>query len=183
MKKVSREEKQRVRDIRAELALRQKELALAQKRAGDDAYISVATKKSQSRTERIPEKEGRDRATSHFYIELAITAKKDPVYIPLSMASGKKVAGFMYIIEGTSKGTIAQAEVRVPSNDVAHLTIGTLQYVKIPKGVTALCEMRVSVRGFYRESYKIIINRVNYKLSPTDVRYEHYLKEIHSKAT
>lgn len=93
---------------------------------------------------------------------------------------GKKVAGFMYQIEGTAFGTIVTAEVRARGSGVSQVTLGTLRYAKIPAGKTVSFEIRTTIRGELRKTYKIVFTRLNYKLNLSETRYRQYLKEIHS---
>lgn len=175
--------KKLLRELNAELKALQAKLVEANKLAGKDAYIDVRVTKNQARAERIKQKEEKDKLVGKFYIELDITAKEENVFVPLSVASGKKTAGFMYQIEGTAEGKIATADVKVRGGGVSQVTLGTLLYAKVPAGKTASFQIRATTRGRFGKTYKIVFTRLNYKLNLADARYLQYLKEIHSEST
>lgn len=178
MEKTPTGNKQLLKELTAQLKNLQAELVTAHKAEGKDAYIDVKVKKNQARFERIKTKGEDDKAIGKFYIEIDIIAKQETVYIPISIASGKKTAGFMYQIEGTAPGAIANAEVTPRGEGVTQVTLGTLLYAKIPPGKTASFQIRAIIRGKLAKTYKIVFTRLNYKLSLTDARYQQYLKEI-----
>lgn len=182
MKKISAEDKKRIKSLDAEVKVLEEKLVLAKKLEGKDAYIGVKVKKKQARGERIKLDNERDKVLAKFYLEIEITAKQEMVYIPLSIASGKKVAGFMYQIEGTAPGTIATTDIKVRGEGVTQVTVGTLLYAKIPAGKTASIQIHATIRGLFGNAYKIVFTRLNYKLSLNDARYQQYLKEIHSES-
>jgi hypothetical protein len=70
--------------------------------------------------------------------------------------------------------------VRVRGAGVTQVVVGTLQYARVPAGKAASFEIRASVRGSVGKAYKLVFTRLNYKLQLADVRYQQYLKEIHS---
>lgn len=107
-----------------------------------------------------------------------IKAKKENVFIPINIASGKKTTGFMYQIEGTAEGQITSASVECRGEGVLQVTVGTILYTKIPQGKTATFRIQASVRGQMSKTYNIVINRINYKLAVTDGRYRQYIKPI-----
>ncbi len=182
MGKIPAGNKKRLKELNAKLKVLQGELAEANRREGKDAYIDVRVTKNQVNAERIKQEDAADTLLGKFFIELDITAKEETVFIPISIASGKKTAGFMYHIEGTAEGRIATAEVRVRGTSVSQVTLGTLLYAKIPKGKTASFQIRAVIRGRFSKSYTIAITRLNYKLNLAEARYRQYLKEIRSKS-
>lgn len=182
MKKTSADTKRHVKELNVQLKTLQEKLAEAHKLEGKDAYLDVKIKKNQAHAERIKQKDAKDKVLGKFYLEIDITAKQEQVFIPLSVASGKKVAGFMYQIEGTAQGSIATTDIRVRGAGISQVTVGTLLYAKIPAGKTASFQIRATVRGTYGKAYKIVFTRVNYKLRLSDARYQQYLKEIHSES-
>ncbi len=182
MKKISAEDKKRIKGLSAEVQVLEEKLVLAKKLEGKDAYIGVKIKKKQARAERIKLDDAKDKVLAKFYLEIEITAKQESVFIPLSIASGKKTAGFMYQIEGTAPGSIATADIKTRGEGVTQVTVGTLLYAKIPTGKTATFQIHATVRGLYGNAYKIVFTRLNYKLNLTDARYQQYLKEIHSES-
>ena len=168
----------RLKELQAELKQLQAELTEANKREGKDVYIDVKVKKNQGRFERVKKKGVEDKAVGKFYIELHITAKQEAVFIPISVASGKKVAGFMYQIEGTAEGSLASSDIKVRGEGVSQVTLGTLRYAKIPVGVTAAFQIQATIRGHFGKVYKLVFTRLNYKLNLQQAQYEQYLKEI-----
>lgn len=170
--------KKKLKELQAELKRLQAALADAQKREGKGAAIEVRVKKNQGRFERIRKKGAEDKAVGKYYLEIAVTATESEVFIPVSIASGKKVAGLMYVIEGTGEGSLATASVKARGEGISHVTVGTLVYAKIPKGATALFQIQAMIRGKFGKQYRLIITRLNYKFSVTDARYQQYLQEI-----
>lgn len=154
------------------------QLVVAKKAEGIDEYIEVKTKKSQARYEVMRKNGEPDKGVGRFFLQINITTKKETVFVPLSIASGKKVTGFMYLIEGTGEGLITTAEVGCRGEGVTQVTIGTLLYAKIPPKATGEFRIQISTRGKRGKTYKITINRINYKLNIADARYQQYLKPI-----
>lgn len=182
MKKVVVDNKKLLKELNAQIQVLRAELAKAEALEGKNPSIEVRVKANQASFRKITKKGTEDKAVGMFYLELDITAKKEEVCIPLSIASGKKTAGFMYQIEGTAPGSIATANVRVRGGGVSQVTLGTLLFAKIPANKTASVQIRTSIRGKFNKSYKIVFTRLNYKLHLTDARYQQYLKEIHSES-
>ena len=174
--------KKRVKELNAQVKVLQEKLVIAKKREGKDKYIDVKVKKNQGRFERVKKFGVEDKTFGNFYLQLDIAAKQTAIFIPLSVASGKKTAGFMYQIEGTAEGSIVTAEVRVRGEGVTQITVGTLLFAKVPAGKTAAFEIRATIRGKAGKSYKLVFTRLSYKLALADVRYQQYLKEIHSNS-
>jgi hypothetical protein len=181
MKKPSGVVEKSLRDAKDKLKKLQAELAVAKKAEGIDEYISLKVKKNQARFDVARSRGETDAGVGRFFIQINITAKKQAVFVPLSMASGKTVAGFMYLIEGTGEGQIATAEVACRGEGVTQITIGTLLFAKIPAGATGEFRIQVSTRGKKGKAYTITINRINYKLALSDARYQQYLKPITSE--
>jgi TolA-binding protein len=180
MKKMSAADKQRVKELNTQIKGLQAKLVQAEKLEGKDLNIEVKIRKNQARFKRVKKKDQEDKAFGVFFLRIDITAEQEDVYIPLSVASGKKVAGFMYQIEGTAAATIDTADVRVQGEGVTQVSVGTIRYAKIPPGSTASFEIRASIRGSFGKVYKLVFTRLNYKLELTDIRYQQYLKELHS---
>lgn len=178
MEKTATTQKRVLKELNGQLKILQGALVEANKVEGKDEYIQVKVKKDQARFERVKRKGEDDKALGKFYIQIDITAKKDTVFIPTSIASGKKPTGFIYQIEGTAKGAIAAADVKCRGEGVTQVTIGTLIYSKIPPRMTASFKIQVEIGGNFARTYKIIISRINYKLQVTDARYKQYIKEI-----
>ncbi len=172
------QDKKILKALNTELTSLKEKLAHARKLEGKDTYIEVRAKKNQARFERIRQKGMGDTGVGKFYIQIDITAKQENVFVPISIATGKKTAGFMYQIEGTAPGSIATADIKTRGEGVSQVTVGTLLYAKIPTGKTASFEVRATVRGKIGKVYKMVFTRLNYKLQLTEVRYHQYLKEI-----
>ncbi|MEK7462401.1 MAG: hypothetical protein AAB618_02400 [Patescibacteria group bacterium] len=182
MAKIPPANKKLIKEKTAQIKVLQEKLERAQKLEGKDDFIAVKIQKNQARFQRIKQKGVEDKAVGKFYIEINITAKQQNVFVPISIASGKKTAGFMYQIEGTAQGSIATANVEIGGQGISQVTIGTLRYAKIPTGKTASFEIRAVIRGNFGRVYKIVFTRLNYKLNLTDVRYQQYLKEIQGES-
>ena len=182
MKQTAAENKKLLKKLTAELQDLQIKLAEAHKRKGNDVYIDVKLKKNQARFLRVKQKGVEDKAVGKFYFEIDITAKTTEVFVPLSVASGKKSAGFMYQIEGTGAGSIVETGIKVRGEAVAQVMVGTLHYAKIPVGETASFELQVEIRGSFGKTYQIVFTRLNYRLKLSDARYQQYLKEWSSKS-
>lgn len=147
----------------------------------NDDFIGIKVEKSQATFKRIKVPGERDIGHGDFFLLLEITALKEDIYIPLSIASGKKATGFIYHIEGTAEGTINTTNISARGDDITKITLGTLLYAKIPAGKTAEFRMLIEIRGGTSKEYKVVINRVNYKLDPSDARYKRFNVEINSK--
>jgi len=181
MAKTIKTNAQMLKTLNAQLKVLQAELLIANKAAGVDDYLTVKRTKNESRFERVRKKDEPDKAVGHYLLKLEITAKDQTVFIPLSIASGKKQTGFIYQIEGTGESSIVTAKVKSRGEEgVTQVTLGTIVYAKIPPQKTAEFTIQVEIRGRVGKVYKFLIHRINYKLAVTDARYNHYLKEIPS---
>lgn len=147
---------------------------------GIDQYIHIKVLKIQERFERIKNPKGSDQGIGRFFLSLDITAKKQAVYIPVSIASGKKATGFIYQIEGTAIGSISRAEATARGERITQVTLGTILYCKIPAGKKSTFRIQIEIKGKVGKSYRIVINRINYKLDPSDARYKRFDKEINT---
>jgi hypothetical protein len=170
--------KKTLSQLQGELKRLQAALLEAQKKEGKNQNIEVKVQLNQARSDVVKQKAGEDKRFAKFYLEIRVTAKGTDVYIPISIASGKKTAGFMYRIEGTAPGSIVETAIKVRGERVTHVTLGTLLYAKIPAGKTASFQIKATTRGKSRETYGIVIFRLNYKLELNAQRYQQYLKEI-----
>lgn len=180
MAKTSADNKKLLKELNAKLKKLQADLVKVNKLEGKDPYIEVKVRKNQARFQRVKKKGVEDKAEGRFYIEIDVTAKTQAVYVPASIASGKKTAGFMYQIEGTAPGTLATAEVKARGEGISQVTLGTLLFAKIPVGKIASFQIHATTRGKFGKVYKIVFTRLNYKLNLTDARYQQYIKEFYS---
>lgn len=153
----------------------------SQKLPTSDEFLKVKVEKTQARFKRIKVPREKDIGHGEFFLLLDITALKDYVYIPISIASGKKATGFIYQIEGTAEGKILTTDLTCRGEGVTKITLGTLLYAKIPTGTAASFRMLIEIRGGISKEYKIVINRINYKLNPSDARYKRLDVEIGTK--
>jgi hypothetical protein len=173
----------RIKELQAELATLQKEAAKREHATDATLHsITARTVKNQARFVRIRRKDAEDTAVGKFYLEVAVTAGNQDVFIPLSIASGKKVAGFMYQIEGTAGASIITTEIKVRGEKVTEVTLGTLHFARIAANSNATFFIQVEIKGNFGKSYRIVFTRVNYKLHLQDARYQQYLTPIPSKS-
>lgn len=124
---------------------------------------------------------GRTKPHGQFTLQLDIIALQQTIYIPTSLASGKKPTGFVYQIEGTAPGMISTTDISCKGEGIAQVTLGTLLYTKIPQGKTASFRIYVDIEGSLNKTYKVVINRINYKLDPSDARYKKFDVDIATK--
>jgi hypothetical protein len=181
MENVSSDNKKRLKELQAELKRLQAQLVIASRAEGLDPHIEVKLLSNHMHFTRVSVEDGPDKGFGQFSLSLGIAAKKEVIYIPLSVASGIKQAGFMYQIEGSTAGSIKTATVTCKGMSVSQVTLGTLLFAKIEAGTTATFAIEATVKGQVGQMYKIAITRINYKLNLTDTRYQQYLKAIESK--
>lgn len=156
-------------------------LAVQKERQSGDEFINIKIEKSQAKFKRIKHPGGSDTGRGEFFLLLGLTALKSDVYLPLSIASGKKTTGLIYQIEGTAEGTIETTDISCRGEDVTQITLGTLLYAKIPAGTTGNIRLVIEINGKVSKEYRVIINRLNYKLDPSDARYIRLETEISTK--
>jgi hypothetical protein len=168
--------------MKAQLKSLQADLVDAKKREGIDEYLAGRIAGNKFRFSRTKVEDCPDKAVGEFRIILELTTKRAPVSIPLSIASGKTVAGFMYQIEGTGESSIVSASVAIRTRALTETSIGTLRYVTLPAGKKSELELTITVRGKVGRQYQIVLNRINYKLTPANPRYQQYLKPVVTKA-
>ena len=176
------QKKKLLKELEAELKRLQAELVEAHKREGIDDYIAVKVQINQAHFERVRQRGVSDRAYGRFYLQVDISAKNETVFIPTSLASGRKVAGFMYQIEGTAEGSVQSSNIKVKGAGVSQVMLGTLRFAKVLPGKTARFEIQATIKGSFNEVYKLVFTRLNYKLNLADLRYRQYLKAISSKS-
>lgn len=144
--------------------------------------LKVKIKKSQARFKRVRDPEGPDFGTGEFFLLIDVTAIEGVVYIPISIASGKKPTGFVYQIEGTAPSEISTTDIDVGGVGVTQLTSGTIRYAKIPEGKTGTFRILIiRMRGKIGKEYAIILEKINYKRNPNAVRYEKLSVGIRSR--
>lgn len=141
--------------------------------------IKVRDTKASFRRTRVPD--GPDPVTGKFWFVIDVTAASKDIYLPISIASGKKPTGFVYQIEGTVQGFISTTDISCKGEGVTQITLGTIFYCKIPKGATARFRIRVEMRGQVGKSYRVVIRQIHYKFDPSNARYQKALQDIHTK--
>ncbi len=154
----------------------------APKKSAGNGLIYCEVKESDTYFNKKVRKEGeRTVAEGQFTLLLDIIALQETVHIPISLASGKKTTGFVYQIEGTAEGKIVTTNISCKGEGISQVTFGTLLYAKIPRGKTARFRMVVNIQGGPGKEYKIVINKINFKLNPSDARYKKFDAAIETK--
>ncbi|HWH16478.1 MAG TPA: hypothetical protein VNU25_02770 [Candidatus Paceibacterota bacterium] len=143
--------------------------------------VVIKVKDLKESARRIPDPDKPDPVHGKFWFTIDITALAQDVYVPLSVASGKKPAGFMYQIEGTAPGAIKSTDISSKGDGILQVTHGTILYAKIPAGKTATFKLRIEMRGALNKTYGITLYQIQYKWSPTDARYQKLAQAIRSK--
>lgn len=154
--------------------------ALEQEPLTSDAHMHVQVVDSLGHYFETRDGAGQPIHHGQFNVSLAVSAQQGTVYVPTSLASSKKATGFVYHIEGTGEGNIATASLSCSGKEVSQITLGTLEYTRIPQGKTARFDLVISIEGSWGNMYRIVINRINYKLDPTDARYKKLSTQIGS---
>ncbi len=144
----------------------------------EDGIIKIVVEKSEAHFSRAYDKiRSDDFGIGKYLLLLNVMASKETVYIPVSIASGRKSTGLIYHIEGTAGG-VATVTVSSKGEGVATVTSGSISYCKIPAGKIATFKIIAQVTGSLGKEYKIVVSRINYKLNPNDLRYKRFLTEI-----
>jgi hypothetical protein len=68
--------------------------------------------------------------------------------------------------------------VTVRGEGITQVTLGSLEFVRIPAGRTATLRIENRIRGKVGKQYQIVIHRMNYKRELSDARYAQYIKPI-----
>jgi hypothetical protein len=131
----------------------------------------VTITKSQANFVRTRNPDGKDPIIGHFFLKVDIETSDLPIYIPVSIASGKKPAGFVYQIEGTSPGAIHTATMEVAGASAPYITLGTLRFAHIPRKSVASFRVQIDITGAMRSDYHVALILLNYKYRLEDARY------------
>jgi hypothetical protein len=166
--------------LNRQLSILKKRLAATTAVGGAQAHLSIKKQKSQARFTRVRKEGSQDGAIGHYFITLDITAQGETVYVPLTIATGKKTAGFMYQIESTAEASVARAVVDASGKGVTLITLGTLVYVKILARTTVEFRIQVDIRGKLGKQYRLNFYRMSYKHVLTEARYQAYEKPMYS---
>lgn len=145
------------------------------------SHIYLEVKESRAHFQKKHDAEGKSVGHGQFFLIITAIALQGEVYIPTTIASGKKPTGFVYQIEGTAEGRIDTTEITCKGEGVSQVTLGTLVYTKIPQGKTAAFRIVIDMQGKLNKVYSVVINRINYKLAPSDARYKKLDVAIASK--
>lgn len=167
--------------LRGQVKELQAQLKVVQKIESEEAYVRMKVAKSQSRFTRIRKEDEKDVGIGAFLLVVEVTAPQESIYLPLSIASGKKPAGFVYQIEGTGEGSIATASVEARGESITLVTLGSIRYCKIPLGKKGTFRLQIQIRGSVGKTYMIVINRVHFKLNPEDARYKKSQKPLRTR--
>lgn len=170
-----------IKELQRRATALQSKIKTKQETQSSDEFISVKVQKSQARFERIKNPGASDTGRGEFFLQLDITALKEAVYIPLSIASGKKQTGFIYQIEGTGEGVIETTDISSKGDNVTKITLGTLLYTKVPAGKTASLRLVIEISGRISKEYRVVVNRINYKLDPSEARYKKLDMQLSTK--
>lgn len=146
-----------------------------------DTHLFVKVREIEESTRRIRVPDKQDPVHGKFWFEIDVTALSQDIYLPVSVASGKKPTGFVYQIEGTAEGSIVTTDISCKGDQITQITLGTLVYCKIPVGITATFRIRVEIRGQLGKSYRVVMRQLNYKLDPGDARYQKLLQNIYGR--
>lgn len=113
-----------------------------------------------------------------YFLLFEITAGSDALYIPISIATGRKSAGFLYVVEGTGVGVPTVALMEKGGKDVTTVTSGSIVYTKIPAGKTGTFVLNGEIIGETERSYRIVLSTISYKTNPNDFRYKKFQTTI-----
>lgn len=140
--------------------------------------LSVSIQKTDAHFYRLKkQKDTDDLGLGKFLLWVDLTAIKETLYVPVSIVSGRKSAGFIYQIEGTTQGS-AVATIESKGKEIVTVTSGSISYCKIPAGKIATFKILTEVTGAEGKIYQVVISRINYKLNPNDLRYKRFLTEL-----
>lgn len=169
---------QRIKDLSEQAKKLQAQLTKMNKTPNTVLPIQVSLLKTDAHFYTLQGKvQSDDVGIGKYNLYIDIVAGMDALYIPISIASGRKSAGFIYQIEGTAGGT-STATIKYKGDGITTVTSGAILYCKIPSGTTATFRIFAQVTGARRKAYKIVVSRINYKLNPNDLRYKRFLTEI-----
>lgn len=182
MPKPTTTNKRVLKELNTQLKTLQEELAAVNKAAGISDHLTVKLTTNQAHFKRTETRDGENKNFGIFYLQIDVTAKAATIYIPISIASGKKPTGFLYHIEGTAAGSIGTADIKCRGESMTEVTIGTIQFAKIPPKTTATFTIQVTMEGKRAKVYTINLPRINYKLSLNAARYMTYTKELRSRS-
>ncbi len=116
-----------------------------------------------------------------YFLAVEVQAVSNTLYIPISIGSGRKSTGFIYVIEGDTESK-STASVDYEGKGASIITSGSISYCKIPSGRMALFKVRANVYGTPGQKYKFSLSRINYKINPNDLRYKKFLTDLSTES-
>lgn len=143
--------------------------------------LSIRIIRSQSHyyeTKLPRQEEYRGKGLGVYFLLFEVIAGLDAIYIPLSIATGRKSAGFLYVTEGDGKGVPSVALVSEGGEGVTTVSSGSIVYVKIPQGRSARFRMNGEIIGTEGVGYRILLTVLSYKTNPNDFRYKKFLIDL-----
>jgi len=143
--------------------------------------MSVRVVRTQSHfySKKLPrqsEYEGKGLGT--YFLLFEITAGPDALFIPISIATGRKSAGFLYVVEGTGIGEPTVAIMGKGGKEVTTVSSGSIVYTKIPEGKTATFVVQAEIIGQIERSYRVLVSTISYKTNPNDFRYKKFQADV-----
>lgn len=145
-----------------------------------EAPLNVRVKDTNAHFRRLHEPGMLESGLGKFFLLLEITAADKDIYVPLSLASGKKPTGFVYEIEGTKEGVISTTDISCEGDGISQVTLGTILYCKIPAMATAGFRLFIETRGALGGEYHVVVSQINYKHDPRDARYVKAMEVLES---
>ncbi len=113
-----------------------------------------------------------------YFLLFEITAGPDALFIPISIATGRKSAGFLYVVEGGGVGIPTALIQDKGGKEISIVTSGSIVYTKIPPGKTASFVLNAEIVGELERSYKLMVNTISYKTNPNDYRYKKFQSDL-----
>lgn len=180
MSKLSTKSKEQIAtELKTKVSKLKAQLALVKKQSNETIQVRVT--KTDAHFYSVPnQKKSDDLGLGKYLLLVEVKAGIETLYIPTTIASGRKSAGFIYQIEGTTSSS-STATISVKGDGIVTVTSGTISYCKIPVGKVATLKIQAEVTGAEGKTYKVVVSRINYKLNPNDLRYKRFLTEISTK--
>jgi hypothetical protein len=150
---------------------------MSKKPAIEDAYITIQEIHDLARVRKMPVRSSSLSISGNYALFIDVTATKETVFLPVSVASGRKSTGFIYYIEG-NKVVSSAAQITVKGDGITMVAAGTIPYCKIPAGRTAHFRIFAEIDSKLPKQYRLVVSRINYKLNPNDPRYKRLITEI-----
>lgn len=141
--------------------------------------VRVVRRQSHFYKNKLPRQDAyADKGLGTHFLLFEITAGPDAIYIPNSIATGRKSAGFLYVVEGDDAGEPTVAIISKRGEGVTTVTSGSVVYTKIDPGKTGVFIVNAEVIGSLGSSYSVIVSTISYKNNPNDYRYKKFSTEL-----